>query len=66
MWHQYFDHHSLLRLPILSMLLFAGAFVGIVLRAALQNKDDAARLSALPLLTDGTDAPDAAAEEKTP
>lgn len=66
MWHQYFDHHSLLRLPILSMLLFAGAFVGILIRAALQNKDDAARLSALPFVNDGADAARAAAEERTP
>ena len=50
MWHQYFDHHRLLGLPLLAMVLLLAAFLGIVLRARLTGDSTRERhLAGLPL-----------------
>lgn len=70
MWHQHFDHHHLLGLSILAMLLFAAAFVGVVARALAQGEDSprSAHLARLPFIDGDGDrgAPQAASQESEP
>lgn len=65
MWHQHFNHHHLLGLAVLSMLLFAVAFVGVVVRTFAQGKDSprSAHLAQLPLADDYLEPAHRAAQE---